>query len=46
MDFAKGRVFALMGYELVEGRLDGKSLTERARLSFAPRGGPPAEGWE
>ena len=44
--FAKGRVFALMGYELVEGRLDGKSLTERARLSFAPRGGPPAEGWE
>jgi hypothetical protein len=41
--FAKNRVFALMGYELVEGRLDRGSLTERARLSFAPRGGPPAE---
>lgn len=40
--FAKGRVFALMGYELVEGKVDGRRITERGRLSFAPRGGPPA----
>jgi beta propeller domain-containing protein len=48
--FAKGRIFALMGYELVEGRIDdaGKAahLKERARLSFAPRGGPPAPEWD
>jgi hypothetical protein len=45
--FAKGRIFALMGYDLVEGRLDedGRSshLSEKTRLNFAPRGGPPAE---
>lgn len=41
--FAKDRIFALMGYELVEGRLDGGALHERGRLVFAPRGGPPAE---
>ncbi|MBX3187495.1 MAG: beta-propeller domain-containing protein [Labilithrix sp.] len=44
--FAKNRIFALMGYELVEGRLETfgsvPRLGERARLSFAPRGGPPA----
>jgi len=56
--FAKGRIFALMGYELVEGRLgapagDGRNgdgsvtrLVERSRLSFAPRGGPPAAEWD
>jgi hypothetical protein len=34
--FAKGRVFALLGYELVEGRvLDGK-IRETRRVSFAP----------
>lgn len=43
--FAKGRIFALMGYELVEGRVDGGRLGERSRLSFAPRGGPPADEW-
>ena len=45
--FAKGRIFALMGYDLVEGRLeeDGKRsfIAERTRLNFAPHGGPPAE---
>jgi len=40
--FAKGRVFALMGYDLVEGQVDGSRIRERARLSFAPGGGPPA----
>jgi hypothetical protein len=41
--FAKNRIFALMGYELVEGQLKGKSLAEASRLSFAPRGGAPVE---
>lgn len=45
--FARGRVFALLGYDLVEGRIeeDGRNsrISERARLNFAPRGGPPAE---
>ncbi len=40
--FAKGRVFALMGYELVEGQVAGKTMSEKARMSFAPRGGAPA----
>lgn len=37
--FIGGRVFALMGYELVEGRIDGDRITERRRVDFAPRGG-------
>lgn len=40
--FARGRIFALMGYELVEGKVTSRGIAERARLSFAPRGGPPA----
>lgn len=48
--FLGDRVFALMGYELVEGAL-GKTglLSERARLDFSPRGARPtrtAQGWE
>ena len=44
----KGRIFALMGYDLVEGQLgqqQGRNaiINERMRISFAPRGGPPAE---
>lgn len=34
--FTGGRVFALMGYELVEGQLSGSAITERRRTSFAP----------
>jgi hypothetical protein len=38
--FIGRRIFALMGYELVEGRLDGglwrERLEERRRVSFAP----------
>jgi hypothetical protein len=34
--FLRGRVFALMGYELVEGRVGEKSITEVRRVSFAP----------
>ena len=32
--FYRGRVFALLGYELVEGSLDGASIHERARLHY------------
>ena len=34
--FLGDRVFALMGYELVEGRLRAGRVTERRRASFAP----------
>lgn len=34
--FWNGRVFALMGYELVEGREAGGKITETARTSFEP----------
>lgn len=35
--FMKNRVFALLGYELVEGGFDDGRLAERRRVSFAPR---------
>ncbi len=34
--FLRERVFALMGYEIVEGRIDAKRITETGRMSFAP----------
>ena len=34
--FLKNRVFALMGYELVEGKVANNSISEVARVSFAP----------
>jgi hypothetical protein len=36
--FWGGRTFALLGYELVEGALDGGRIREVGRVSFAPRG--------
>jgi len=36
--FLRGRTFALMGYELVEGELDRNSIRETRRVNFAPRG--------
>jgi hypothetical protein len=30
-------VFALLGYELVEGRIEGERISERRRGNFAPR---------
>src|SRR5687768_8020439 len=36
--FIRSRVFALMGYELVEGRLDGGGIVETRRVNFAPGG--------
>lgn len=36
--FLGGRIFALMGYELVEGRLSNGRIGEIRRLDFTPRG--------
>ena len=35
--FLKGRVFALMGYELVEGRISGENISEVRRINYAPQ---------
>jgi hypothetical protein len=37
--FMKRRVFALMGYEIVEGALRQHRIVEMRRISFAPRAG-------
>lgn len=34
--FLKGRVFALMGYEIVEGKVEGRGIAEVRRVSFVP----------
>jgi hypothetical protein len=34
--FLRGRVFALLGYELVEGSVDNDRLRETRRVDFAP----------
>ncbi|HJU67250.1 MAG TPA: beta-propeller domain-containing protein [Gemmatimonadaceae bacterium] len=36
--FIRERVFALLGYELVEGRVDTDRIRETRRVSFAPSG--------
>ena len=35
--FIRGRVFALLGYELVEGSFDGQRIAERRRINYSPR---------
>ncbi len=35
--FLRGRIFALLGYEIVEGRLDGGTIRESRRVSYLPR---------
>ena len=42
--FLGNRVFALLGYELVEGRRDGRRISEMRRVSFAPSAPARAEG--
>ena len=42
--FLGDRVFALLGYELVEGRRDGRNISERRRVNFAPTAPGRAEG--
>jgi len=34
--FIRGRVFALLGYEIVEGRLDDRRMRELRRVNYAP----------
>jgi len=34
--FVRGRVFALMGYEIVEGRVAQKRLIEIRRVNYSP----------
>ncbi len=35
--FLRDRIFALLGYELVEGRMDAGQISEIGRLDYAPR---------
>jgi len=35
--FLRGRVFALMGYEIVEGQVSARGISELRRASFAPQ---------
>ncbi|MGB7202620.1 MAG: beta-propeller domain-containing protein [Pyrinomonadaceae bacterium] len=35
--FMRGRIFALLGYELIEGRLDDNRLRETRRVNYSPR---------
>ena len=34
--FVKGRTFALLGYEIVEGKLESGRMVESRRVSFSP----------
>jgi len=34
--FMRGRIIALLGYELVEGQLEGDRVSELRRVNFAP----------
>lgn len=38
--FLRNRIFALLGYELVEGQMDGGQISEIGRLDYAPRPEP------
>lgn len=40
--FVRGRIFALLGYEIVEGSLDAGRIRETRRISFAPQMGSRA----
>lgn len=43
--FLRDRIFALMGFELVEGRLQGGSIVEVARIDFASPAGCAVTGY-
>jgi hypothetical protein len=42
--FVKGRIFALLGYEIVEGRLAKDRLREMRRVNYTPNGWWPNDG--
>ncbi|MDX6709752.1 MAG: hypothetical protein QOH96_768, partial [Blastocatellia bacterium] len=35
--FVRGRVFALLGYEIVEGAVDDGRIRETRRINYSPR---------
>ncbi len=37
--FIRNRVFALLGYEIVEGNLSRDRIQETRRINYSPRGG-------
>ena len=39
--FVGDRIFALLGYELVEGQIEGRTITEIGRLDFTPARNAP-----
>lgn len=39
--FLRGRIFALLGYEIVEGRLDDGRISELRRVNYSPGGSSP-----
>jgi hypothetical protein len=42
--FIRGRIFALLGYEIVEGSFSGERMKETRRISFSPRSVTPRVG--
>lgn len=45
--FLKGRIFALMGYEIVEARMQNGALSERRRIDYSRSiAGRGSSGWE
>ena len=44
--FLRGRIFALMGYEIVEGRLNDNRLREVRRVNYTPAGWWPNDDTE
>jgi hypothetical protein len=42
--FVRGRVFALLGYEIVEGAFDDGRIRETRRINYAPRRQEVARG--
>ena len=42
--FVRGRVLALLGYEIVEGNLSDGRMRETRRISYAPQGAVVTRG--
>ena len=43
--FLHGRIFALLGYELVEGDVDHGTIRETRRVNYAPRNLTASRWW-
>ena len=44
--FLGGRVFALVGYEIVEGRIADRAITETRRVNFSPSAAMQMSRWQ